>query len=405
MTRGMISPRKTINLVGYPFRSTGRGEHIRAVFRALHAVGLPAKIVDLGGNPEIEPELQQEFRQHQIHDLPGRFRIFHVNGEEVPIVLNAVSRMPQGQFTAGYNIIFPAWELPRYPDAWARALEKFDEVWTASPFADHSIRPAVKVPVTYIPNACQPHIQQVLHRSHFSLPEAAYLVLFFFDAWSFAARKNPLAVIEAFRRAVEARPHANLHLVVKINHGAHDPETSGLLRNAISALTGRMSIVDATLSNNEARNLINCCDCFMSLHRSEGFGRGPAEAMFFGKPVIATGWSGNMEYMQPGVSFPVHFNLVPVKPGEYPHYEGQVWADPDIGHATQLLVDLIDHPALGSETGARARLHMQKHYRDAALGMRYRRRLLRILWSRRLHLLWRRSWGRSARSFAGANAA
>jgi len=107
----------------------------------------------------------------------------------------------------------------------------------------------------------------------------------------------------------------------------------------------RITIIETTLSGNEVANLIRCSDCFVSLHRSEGFGRGPAEAMFFGKPVIATGWSGNMDYMWPGTAFPVRYTLVPVGRGAYPCADGQVWAEPDVAHAAQLLAGLIDDPA------------------------------------------------------------
>jgi glycosyltransferase involved in cell wall biosynthesis len=120
---------------------------------------------------------------------------------------------------------------------------------------------------------------------------------------------------------------------------------------------------------------VRCCECFLSLHRSEGFGRGPAEAMFFGKVAVATSWSGNMEYMNGEVSCLVDYRLVAVKDGEYPHAEAQVWADADVGHAAQILVRLIDHPAFAKELGERARAHMQANYSDAVIGRRYRARL------------------------------
>ncbi len=97
--------------------------------------------------------------------------------------------------------------------------------------------------------------------------------------------------------------------------------------------------------------------------------------MFFGKPVVATGWSGNMEYMSADVSFPVGYRLVPVQEGEYPHGAGQVWAEPDIDAAAQTLVQLVDDPSLGIVVGERARIHMRKSFSDIVLGQRYRARL------------------------------
>ena len=96
--------------------------------------------------------------------------------------------------------------------------------------------------------------------------------------------------------------------------------------------------------------------------------------MFFGKPVIATGWSGNMDYMRPGTAFPVRYTLVPVGRGAYPFADGQVWAEPDVAHAAELLVGLIDDPAKALAVGTRARTHMLANFSDVVLGARYRAR-------------------------------
>ena len=124
---------------------------------------------------------------------------------------------------------------------------------------------------------------------------------------------------------------------------------------------------------------MRCCDCFISLHRSEGFGRGPAEAMFFGKPTIATGWSGNMEYMNDKVAFPIRYTLQPVKEGEYPQHEDQVWAEADVAHAAEVLIWLLDDPALRRKIGERGRIHMERQYSDKIVGASYRRRIEAIL--------------------------
>ena len=97
--------------------------------------------------------------------------------------------------------------------------------------------------------------------------------------------------------------------------------------------------------------------------------------MFFGRPVVATGWSGNMEYMNADVSFPVGYRLIPVKEDEYPQGAGQVWAEPDIDAAAQTLARLVDDPAYARAVGERARIHMRKSFSDIVLGQRYRTRL------------------------------
>jgi len=376
--------RPTVTLVGHPFGPNGRNVHLRAIFRAFRSVGITPTVFDWSERAPID-DPGGEITSCLVHDLPGRFRIFHTNGAEVPAMMQVLERIQGKGFAEGYNIIFPAWELPRYPDAWARDLDRFDEVWAASQFCCDSFRAVVKAAVHHVVNACEPHTHSLLERSHFGIPEHRFVVLFFFDALSWSARKNPLAVIQAFRGLLAQRPQADAHLVVKMHNPSHAPDVLASIRSLSEPFAERITIIEATLTGNEVANLTRCSDCFISLHRSEGFGRGPAEAMFLGKPVIATGWSGNMQYMNPDVAFPVRFRLVPVQPGEYPEFQDQVWAEPDVAHATQLLVSLVDDSVLRRSLGDRARAHMRRHYSDQVLGARYVRRLRRLMlwpWTR-----------------------
>ena len=362
--------------------------HLRAIFRAFRSVGVTPTIFDWSRSRPVD-DPAGEITSSLVDDLPGRFRIFHANGFEVPAVFEVLKGLQGKGFAEGYNIVFPAWELPRYPDVWARDLERFDEVWASSRFCCDSFRQAVTTPVRHVVNACEPHTDSLLGRSHFKIPEHRLVVLFFFDALSWSVRKNPLAVIEAFRGLLARRPQADAHLVLKMHSTSHAPEVLAEMRSLSEPFAERMTIIETTLTDNEVGNLIQCSDCFLSLHRSEGFGRGPAEAMFFGKPVIATGWSGNMQYMNPDVSFPVRFRLVPVRPGEYPAFENQLWAEPDVAHATELLIALADDPVLRRSVGERARTHMRRNFSDEVLGAGYVRRLRRLM-------LW--PWRRGSRN-------
>src|SRR4029077_508160 len=173
---------------------------------------------------------------------------------------------------------------------------------------------------------------------------------------------------EAFDRVCRLCPDSDLCLVIKLKGGEMKAEHQEIFSDYTARLKSRLVVIDKLLTDNEIKNLVRCCDCFLSLHRSEGFGRGPAEAMFFGKPVVATGWSGNMEYMNDAVSFPVGFDLIPVKAGEYPAWQGQHWADPRIPDAVTALLRLIDTPTLGQAVGERARTHMQREFSDQVLG-------------------------------------
>jgi glycosyltransferase involved in cell wall biosynthesis len=368
----------TITLVGNPFESIGRSEHLRTIWRALGTASIQASIYDVYGHVP-ESAVAAEMGHRVVSEVSHGIRIFHLNGIEIHSALNKIDERQPGFLARGYNIVAPVWELPRYPNVWARELDRFDEIWAPTEFVETALRSAVSVPLFRLHNACEPHISKFLDRSNFKIPEDAFVILNFFDLRSFASRKNPWAVIEAFGRLIAARPAANVHLVLKLNYGAADPSVVADIMKRTSWFRNCVTVFDKTFTDNETKNLIRCCDCFLSLHRSEGFGRGPAEAMFFGKPVVATGWSGNMDYMDENVSYPIRFALIPVMEGEYPHFEEQVWADPDISEAADVLIRIVDNPALGRAQGKRAARHMQRTFSDATLGETYRRRLEAIV--------------------------
>jgi glycosyltransferase involved in cell wall biosynthesis len=372
--RGATSELPEITLVGNPFEAIGRSEHLRTIWRALQAASVPASIYDVYG---LVPEnaVTTEMGHCQVSEIADGIRIFHLNGDEIQSSLRRIEELQAGLLPRGYNIVAPAWELPQYPDVWARELDRFDEIWAPTAFVEEALRRAASIPVFRLRNACEPHVSTLLGKPYFGIPPDSFAILYLFDLRSYTSRKNPWSTIEAFRRLIAARPAFKVHLVLKLNYSASDPHVVVELENLISHFRDYVTVIDATLSNNETKNLVRCCDCFLSLHRSEGFGRGPAEAMFFGKPVVATGWSGNMEYMREGVAFPVRYSLQAVKEGEYPHFENQVWADPDVSHAVEVLIRIIDNPKLARAVGRRARSHMRRNFSDVVLGATYRRRL------------------------------
>src|SRR6185437_4750059 len=250
------------------------------------------------------------------------FRIFHVNGDEVgPVLAHIEGR--EISFRAGYNIIMPAWELSRYPEVWIDALSRFDEIWAISHFVESSLA-AAGMQSIHIGQSAEVRLRAFLPRRYFGIRESAFVFLHFFDLSSYAARKNPMAVIELYEAVKARRPHDDVQLVLKVKKGAEREEDCLLplrerLPNAV--------FVSELLDTFETHSLIAACDCFVSLHRGEGFGRGPAEAMFIGKLALATGWSGNLDFMTPDTSLLVDYRLVDVASGEYPHSDGQQWAE------------------------------------------------------------------------------
>lgn len=363
-----------VTLIGNPFDSIGRSQHLRATWRALAAAGVHAKVHDVYA---IEPEraVRRQMTHARVKRVGPGIRVFHLNGNEIARAIDRLQASAPDFLSTGYNIVAPVWELPRYPQHWADQLDRFHEIWVPTRFVESSIRPRVSVPVVHMRNACEPHVGRRLGRARFGIPTKAFAILYFFDLRSFVARKNPFAAVKAFEVLWRKRGHAPLHLVLKLNYGETDGRVAAQLRDAVAPFRDKVTIIAATLTDNETKNLVRCCDCFLSLHRSEGFGRGPAEAMFFGKPVVATGWSGNMDYMVDGAAFAVPYTLIPVQQGEYIEHEDQVWADPSVDDAVDMLVRLVDDPRVARETGERAQAYMKRHYSDGAIGLDLRRRL------------------------------
>ena len=362
-----------LTIVGYPFQPTGMAEHARSTFRAFQAAGVTPRLVDVAdANRGFDPDLERDFAPHLVATLGEGVNLFGVNGDEAERV---IAKVGEAAFSRGYNIAYPAWELVRYPKAWARVLDRFDEIWAPSAFVQEALQGAVSKPVHRMPLPVDLRLSSFLGRRHFGIPEEAFVAVFFFDFASYADRKNPGAVLEAFERLTMRRPDADIHCVIKSRGGRDAGEAQAALEDRLAALGSRARAIYGDLSDNEIKNLIRVSDVFVSLHRSEGFGRGMAEAMALGRPAIATGYSGNLDFMLPGMGLLVDYDLVPVAAGAYPHGDGQVWADASPEHASRLMEQLLDDPAEARAMGARAKAFMAEHYSADALGRRYLARL------------------------------
>jgi glycosyltransferase involved in cell wall biosynthesis len=186
-------------------------------------------------------------------------------------------------------------------------------------------------------------------RSHFDLSRDDYVFLFNFDFMSTAARKNPGGVIEAFQRAFGASDPAVL--VLKSINRHHDPAGCAALND--KGKTGRVIFLDEHLSGAEVNRLFASCDCYVSLHRAEGVGLGMAQAMYLGKPVIGTGYSGNLEFMNEQNSLLVKYSLVEFTEDAGPYEAGSRWAEPDVDHAASLMRWVFENREAGQALGAR----------------------------------------------------
>jgi glycosyltransferase involved in cell wall biosynthesis len=301
----------------------------------------------------------------------GKYRtnLFHVNADQMPIVAGALG--PEF-FRDRYSIGRWAWELEELPDAFLPAFEWLDEVWAMSKFVHEAIADKAPVPVVHIPLPVIVAPTPGLSRRTFGIPDDRFVFLVMYDALSVQERKNPLGAIEAFRRAFPDR--RRVALVVRVNHAGSRSEDVVRVRRAVAETEGAL-LLDQHLSRSDAQALQTCCDAFVSLHRSEGFGLNVAEAMLLGKPVIVTAWSGNMDFTTASNACLVDYQLVTLTSDHGPYRAGSRWAEPSLDHAAEFMNRLVDDPPLRQELSRRGQMAIRTDFSAASVGARYRRRL------------------------------
>jgi glycosyltransferase involved in cell wall biosynthesis len=368
---GRAHLRTGMNVVGFLTADLGIGESARCMVRAADAASLPIALVNLKLNCRNR-QGDTTYAGRLEEGNPYGANVFHID----PPVARDIDHHHGAHFRDGkYNIGYFAWELPDFPDPWMSALDYFDEVWCPSNFVRESLALKSILPVLTMPHAIgfeRPTEASASLRARFGLPAGRFLFLCLFDLNSYTARKNPGAVIEAFRRSGLAAGDASL--VIKVQNADLNGADFAALKDAVRDLPGTV-VISATLSRADVYALEAACDCFVSLHRSEGFGLAVAECMYLGKPVISTDWSATAEYVSHVNGYPVRYTLATLAENHGPYSKGSTWAEADVGHAAELMRRVASNPAEAAQLGAAARRTVEERFAPAVIGARYRRRL------------------------------
>lgn len=336
-------PSEGVNLIGYIRAEMGVGEAARGVARALHSSRVPFVVLDYSyGNPSRQSDLSW---LHKVTGTPHfDTNVLCLNAD---VLQEAIGRLPATLRRGRYNIGMWVWELPEFPDRWLSSFSVVDEIWAPSTFVRDSVAGKAPVPVHRIPYAVQLPQGPFRSRESFGLSAQRYQFLTMYDIHSIADRKNPEAALQAFFQAFQPDDES-VSLVIKVNN--MDATQDAYLRSLIGTRTN-VFVIDQTLDRQDVASLIAASDCFVSLHRSEGFGLVIAEAMALGKPAIATYWSGNVDFMNDENSACIGYQLVPLKETVGPYDAGQFWAEPNIEEASEWMVRLRNDPALGHALG------------------------------------------------------
>ncbi|HTX00385.1 MAG TPA: glycosyltransferase [Acidimicrobiales bacterium] len=346
---------------------------------SLLEAGVDVALVDT----DVEAPLDPRRLPARLAALPTHRRyaidLCMVNVNELHLLSDELLR-PAGR--DNYVIGCWYWELASLPPAIAEQVGRVDEIWVASSFVADAMRGCTSVPIVKVPAVVQPVADTTVTRAQLGIPEDVFAFCFSFDGHSTVARKNPFGLIEAYRMAFDRRARArDVALVIKSQNLRHLSEADAMLRAELGAVGG--ILIDGELSAPTMSALLGLCDAYVSLHRAEGFGLGLAEAMYLGKPVIATGYSGNTEFMTPLNSFPVPYQLEPVRLGdsrfnpwmERVYTPESTWASPDLGAAARWMRRIYEHLELGTRAGRRAATSIRAGHSSAIAGAAMRARL------------------------------
>lgn len=358
-----IDPRHAgqgVNLYGYVRGEFGLGESVRGFAKALARSGFPFALMDFEVSTPGRAE-DHSLDSWVVDEPEHNSSLYFINPDQM---LRARAHFEM-QRKAGRCVIgYWFWELERFPDTWRDAFRFVDEVWVASEFVRRSIAAASDKPVRLMPMPLDYPTPAAVERQRFGVPDDRFVFLFTFDYHSYPLRKNPEAVIAAFRTAFP-RDRDDVCLLVKTLNADRLPDVHLRLLDATGS-DPRIIVSDGHLSRTDVSSLIACSDAYVSLHRSEGLGLGMAEAMALGKPVVATGYSGNMDFMTADNACLVDFRLVDLPPNAYPHWQDQRWAEPDIAHAARQMRMLADDPAGARTLGAAAKARIRRQYDPSA---------------------------------------
>ncbi|MDP3921250.1 MAG: glycosyltransferase [Candidatus Omnitrophota bacterium] len=356
-----------VNIIGYLQGEFGIAEATRCYIAAVKASGVPSVLKNVSAPHHSNRDSSIDLEDTK-HDYP--IQMVNVNFDRVYSYWREQS---QGKWKKKYQIGVWFWELAEFPNEWLSAFRYYREIWVASTFCQEAIAAISPIPVLKMDIPIL-FTKTEIQRERFGWLPDEMIFLFCFDFSSFFERKNVLGLVEAFRKAFG--PDERVRLVIKSINSDASHRIRGqreLLGKVAEGL--RVQFIDECLERKVVDGLMNSCDCYVSLHRSEGFGLPLAQAMALGKPVIATRYGGNTEFMTPENSFLVDYKLTELEGNFGPYHRGAVWAEPDTDHAAQLMRYVYENREAAQVTAFRAAEDMRRFRTPEICGKKIKARL------------------------------
>lgn len=322
-----------VNVFGHFCYPSGLQQSARSLVQSLQRENVALSLRDVPGHFTVDDPNREGYLELETYDIS----LIHIQPipdvphPYIPSVYDSTGVEPRADV---YRIGYWYWELEDVPVTWKTAAESVQELWAPTTFIANAMKRALSTKVTpMLPGVKIGEVEQV-DRRDFGIAQDEFFFLFMFDMKSLMERKNPLGLIEAYRKAFRRDDKAKL--LIKVSCGEFNLEELARLKHAASE--AGVLIVDEVFSRKKSYGLIQACDCYVSLHRSEGLGLTMAEAMLMSKPVIATNYSGNRDFMAESCSMLVDYRMKPLR-GTCPEYvyhiygEHSSWADPCVEHA------------------------------------------------------------------------
>lgn len=359
-----------VNQIAYFSKGFGIGESSCLMLETVKRAGIPVSLISVNDHRQYD---DQSFPYQIDNTFKYPINFF----TDIPHIPPFIQRHGWDLFKNRYNIGLVFWETSRasrqYLDAWSY----LDEIWTTSRFMQDILMPIVSVPVYHIPQPLElNYSKRITNKIAAGITHGRFTFLFFFSFSSTLARKNPEAIIEAFQLAFPDKNHP-VQLIIKSTDASLFPEESQTLQKKMAG-DSRLIWIDQLMDEQSRFDLMDSCDCYISLHRSEGFGFTLAEAMLLGKPVIGTGYSGNMDYMNDDNSYLCSYRFVRVGKGNKSYPARGIWAEPNIDHAAGLMRRVEENREEAMVKGGKGRDFIQTHHNFNRVGAVITQRLASI---------------------------
>lgn len=346
-----------VRLIGYADAVSGLGHAVRGTAQALRDAGIPFYLESVRGHGS--PRMEYDEGTLAKHD-PFDVLIVHVNADQVSLLRTKIrAARDAGKKAIGYW----TWELEDIPPRFRSAWIELDELWVPSSFCATALQKVCPLPVRVVPHAVS--IPPVADQTASPTPTNTYSFLYGFDLLSSYERKNPLALVAAFREAFNKED--DVRLILKVLNASSHAEYLKELQKACEG-SDTIELLTHPMTNAQMGSLMHSCNCYVSLHRSEGFGLSIAEAMLHGKPVIATSFGGNMDFMTQHNSMPIAWKRTELQRDIGVYHKGAAWAEPDSTKVKDAMRWVYEHREQAAALGIRARKTIEERYSSTAIG-------------------------------------